>query len=330
MAISKDEQARTEQARQVIPAALVPKITKARPWQSLGQALFPYLLILPTFGFVAAFTIWPTIYAAIQSTIKPARNVKLEAKFVGFQNYLDLFDSSTVIGQEDNFPLIFTNTLAFVIVVVPTCVILAFLLALLLNQKFRATAVYRTAIFYPVLLPLISAASIWAFFFADNFGLLNTVLRGLGLSPLGWTRDPFWALPAIMLVVIWKQTGFYMIFYLAGLQNLPTDIYEAAQLDGANVLQRLLRLTIPLLNGTTLFVLIIAGVSTFQTADPLYVLGLGQPNNRSNLILFYIFQRFNEPRDLGYVYAMTILLLAMLLVFTIANFLFLEKRGNYE
>jgi sn-glycerol 3-phosphate transport system permease protein len=133
-----------------------------------------------------------------------------------------------------------------------------------------------------------------------------------------------------MLVVIWKQTGFYMIFYLAGLQNLPSDIYEAAQLDGATAWRKIRSLTIPLLNGTTLFVLVVAGVNAFQTADPLYILGLGQPNNRSNLILFYIYQRFSEPRDLGYVYAMTILLLAMLLIFTVSNFLFLERRANYE
>ena len=256
--------------------------------------------------------------------------MRQQAEFVGLKNYFDLFDENTVIGQADNFPRIFANTIVFVAVTVPVCLILSFLLALLLNQKLRATALYRTGIFYPVLLPLISAASVWAFFFADNFGLLNTLLRTIGVSPLGWTRDPNLALFSIMLVVIWKQTGFYMIFYLSAMQNLPSDIYEAAALDGANAIQRMLRLTVPLLNGTTLFVLVIAGVAHFQTADPLYVLGQGQPNNRSNLILYYIFQRYDEPKDLGYVYAMTILLLGLLLLFTIANFLFLERRGNYE
>jgi sn-glycerol 3-phosphate transport system permease protein len=256
--------------------------------------------------------------------------VRQQAEFVGLQNYFDLFDNNTVIGQADNFPRIFINTLAFVAVTVPVSVILAFLLALLLNQKMRLTPLYRTSIFYPVLLPLISAASIWAFFFADNFGLLNTILRAIGLSNQGWTRDPNWALICIMLVVIWKQTGFYMIFYLAGMQNLPQDIYEAAQLDGASAWRRMLNLTIPLLNGTTLFVLVVAGVNSFQTADPLYALGEGNPANRSNLILYFIYQRLNQPRDQGYIYAMTILLLVMLLVFTIFNFIFIERRANYE
>jgi sn-glycerol 3-phosphate transport system permease protein len=121
-----------------------------------------------------------------------------------------------------------------------------------------------------------------------------------------------------------------MIFYLAGMQNLPQDIYEAAQLDGASAWRRMLNLTIPLLNGTTLFVLVVAGVNSFQTADPLYALGEGNPANRSNLILYFIYQRLNQPRDQGYIYAMTILLLVMLLVFTIFNFIFIERRANYE
>jgi sn-glycerol 3-phosphate transport system permease protein len=298
--------------------------------KTISSSIFPYLLILPTFVLIAAFTFVPVINALIQSTVKPPKTVRQTAEFVGIKNFLDLFDESTVIGQSDNFPRIFVNTLVFVAVTVPICVVLSFLIALLLNQKLKLSGLYRTAVYYPVLLPLISAASIWAFFFADTFGFLNTVLRGVGLSPIGWTREPGWALPAIMIVIIWKQTGFYMIFYLAGLQNLPQDIYEAAALDGASAWRRMLSMTIPLLNGTTLFVLVIAGTNAIQTADPLYVLGQGQPNNHSNLMLYYIYQKLEEPKDQGYVYAMTILLLGMLLVFTIINFSLLDRRGNYE
>lgn len=329
MAISEDKHIDTE--RRGRPAAPVPTIhLKRSPFQALGRAAFPYLLVLPTFIFIAAFTLWPTLNAAVQSTIKPPLTVRQQAEFVGLKNYADLFDPNTVLGQSDNFPRVFTNTIVFAAVTVPVAVVLAFLLAILLNQKLAAMGVYRTSIFYPVLLPMISAASIWAYFFADNIGLLNTLLRTLNLPAVGWTRDPVWALPSIMIVVIWKQVGFYMIFYLAGLQNLPSDIFEAAQLDGANAWQRITKLTLPLLSGTTLFVLIIAFENAFQTADPLYVLGEGNPNNRSNLILYYIYQLFTEPRNQGYVYAMTIILLGMLAVLTIANFFFIERRAHYE
>lgn len=326
MAISKEVE-----ERQSATATASNLINYKRPFrQVLSKATLPYLLILPTFIFIAAFTIFPTIYAAIQSTIQPALTPDQPAQFVGFQNYADLFDNNTVIGQSDNFPRVFVNTLVFAAVTVPVSMILAFLLALLLNQKLRAIAIYRMAIFYPVLLPLISAASIWAFFFADTFGLFTTILNVFGVQSPGWTRDPNWALPSIMLVVVWKQVGFYMIFYLAALQNLPTDVYEAAALDGANAWNRLKSFTIPLLNGTTLFVLVIAVEAAFQTADPLYVLGEGNPNNRSNLILYFIYQNFNEPTMQGYVFAMTMLLLAILLVFTIINFVVLERRTYYE
>lgn len=333
MAISKDTKLTEEQqATPAVSGSTQVSVSRYKPsfGQMLKRSMFPYLLILPTFVFIAAFTIWPAINTAIQSTFKPGKPGGKPGGFVGLQNYSDLFDSSTVIGQSDNFTRVLINTLVFAAVTVPVSMLLAFGLALLLNQKLRSVSIYRVSIFYPVLLPLISAASIWAFFFADNFGVLNTILRFVGLQPLGWWRDPNWALPSIMLVVIWKQVGFYMIFYLAGLQNLPTDIYEAAQLDGASAWNRLLSLTVPLLNGTTLFVLVIAVESAFQTADPLFVLGQGQPNNRSSLLLFFIYQHFLEPQDIGYVYAMTILLMLMLLVFTVANFIYLERKSYYE
>jgi sn-glycerol 3-phosphate transport system permease protein len=299
-------------------------------WQRLGRGTFPYLLILPTLVMILAFTIWPTINAGIQSTIKQPILARYQPEFVGLQNYFDLFDENTVIGQSDNFPRIFVNTIVFVAVTVPVSVGLGFLLALLLNQKLRGISLFRTAIFYPVMLPFLGAASIWAYLYADNIGFINIILHDLGLERIGWTRDANLVLVSLMLVAIWKQTGFYMIFYLAGLQNLPQDIYEAAQLDGARAWQRVLRLTVPLLNGTTLFVIIVAGTNAFQTADPLYALGQGQPNNRSNLILYEIFRRYTEPHDQGYVYAMTMVLLAMLLIFTLANFLIVERRTHYE
>ncbi len=322
-----------EQAISTSGAAVAEPLTAPlRPpfWQMVGRGVFPYLLILPTVVMIATFTIWPTINAAIQSTIKQPITARYQPEFVGLQNYLDLFDESTVIGQSDNFPRIFVNTLVFVVVTVPISVGLAFFLALLLNQKIRGISGFRVSIFYPAMLPFLGAASIWAYLYADNIGFFNIVLTWLGMGRVGWTRDANLVLVSLMLVAIWKQTGFYMIFYLAGLQNLPTDIYEAAALDGANGWQRVLRLTVPLMNATTLFVVVIAGTNAFQTADPLYALGQGQPNNRANLILYEVFRRYTEPRDQGYVYAMTIVLLLLLLAFTLINFILVERRAHYE
>jgi len=298
--------------------------------QKALKLLLPYLLILPTFAFVGTFTFWPTINAAILSTFSPPLTAKDKTVFVGLQNYRDLFDQNTIIGREDRFPRVMENTLLFVAVTVPVRVILGFLLAVLLNISIRGTVLYRSAVFYPVLLPGIGAAALWAYMFADNFGLINYLLHFAKLPSIGWTRDALWALPAIMIVVIWNSSGYTMIFYLAGMQQISNELYEAAQLDGASAFQRMRYITIPLVSGTTLFILITTGIGAFLSAEPQFVLGRGGPNNHSNMILYFIIQRFIVPGNFGYANALTILLLGMLLVFTAFNFIVIERRAHYE
>ncbi len=305
-------------------AVNAPGVRRNRTW----QRVLPYLLVLPTFLFILTFTLWPTVSSVIQSTIKTGSTVRSESRFVGLQNYLDLFNPNVEIGQ--TFPRVFANTLVFVIVTVPVSIILAFFLALLLNRKMRAIGFFRFAFFYPVVMPLIGAASVFAFIYADNIGLANTVLRGLGIPTHAWIGDATWATIAVMIVAIWKQTGFYMILYLAGLQSLPTDVYEAADLDGASTWKKIRSITLPLLSGTTLFVLTTAAANAFQTVDQLYALGEGAPADRSNLMLYFVFQRYNERANTGYVNAITVILLVILLGFTLFNFLVLERRVYYE
>ncbi len=295
-----------------------------RPW----RLALPYLLILPTFLFIFTFTLWPTVSAVIQSTIKPGPTVHSPDKNVGLQNYLDLLDPETDIGQA--FPRVLFNTLIFVGVTVPVSIVLAFTLALMLNRKMRAMGFFRFAFFYPVLMPLISAGSIFAFIYADNIGLANVVIHSFGFRTHPWLGDPFWTPIAVMIVALWKQTGFYMIIYLAALQTLPGDVYEAADLDGATVWHKIRRITIPLLSGTTLFVLVSAAANAFQMVDMLYALGEGVPNDKSNLLLYFIFQRFKNRTDIGYINAITVILLVILLTFTVFNLTFLERRTHYE
>lgn len=309
-------------------ASLSPAEARAARSARLRRRLLPYLLVLPTFAFIATFTLWPAVSAIIQSTIRPGPTVHIPDKFVGLDNYRDLFDPTTDIGQ--SFPRVLTNTLLFVIVTVPVCMAFAFFLALALNRKLRAIGFFRFAFFYPVLMPMLGAASIFAFIYADNIGLANVVAHSFGLPTHMWIGDPFWTPLAIMVVAIWKQSGFYMIIYLAGLQALPTDVYEAASLDGASAWRKLTRITWPLLSGTTLFVIISATANAFQMVDQLYALGQGVPDDKSNLILYFIFQKYNERANTGYVNAITVILLAILMCVTVFNFIFLERRAYYE
>lgn len=293
----------------------------------LWQRILPYLLILPTFAFVFLFTLLPTANALIQSLYQPG-NVRIPTRYVGLQNYLDLFNPNTLMGAD--FLRIAGNTLIYVFTTVPISMAIGFFLAILLNRKIRGLGLFRFAFFYPVLIPMIGAGSIFAFLYADQIGLLNTILRSFGLPTIKWIGDPNWTLVAIIMVSIWKQAGFCMIMYLAGLQGLSQDIYEAAELDGANAWQKIRRITFPLLGGTTLFILTTSIAASFQMVDHLFALGEGQPVQRSNLLLYFVFQKYNEPRNQGYVSAITVIILLALLLFTAINFWLWERRTHYE
>ncbi len=294
----------------------------------LTARLFPYFLVAPTLIFVLLFTLLPTFQSVTGSLYRPPLTVKQQPAYVGLQNYVDLFDDANTTRPDisDAFPKILLNTVVFTFATVLISVPLAFAVALLLNRKLKWLGLWRFSLFYPALLPIIGAASIWSFLYADNIGLINTVLKSFGLSGVKWIGLPGMTLVSVIIVICWKQVGYYMIFYLAGLQSIPRDIYEAADLEGANLWQQIRYITLPLLNRTTLFILVVAVTGGFQTVEQLQALGQGGPNESSNLMLYYIFQKFAEPRNLGYVNAITVILLLMLMVFTVANFYFFEWR----
>lgn len=299
-----------------------------RTSKPITQRLFPYFLIAPTLIFVLIFTLFPAFNSVRDSLYKPARNARDAPEFVGLQNYIDLFNPDHFIGT--SFTLVIGNTLVFTAATVVISVPLALGFALLLNRRLLFMGIWRFSLFYPSLLPLIGAASIWAFLFSDTVGLINTVLRTFGLRGLNWLGDPNVVLWSVITVNIWKQSGYFMIFYLAGLQGIPRDMYEAADLDGANYWQQFYSLTLPMLRRTTLFILVIAFTFAFQTVEQLQALGAGGPGNRSNLLLYFIFQSIGERRNWGYVNAMTVILVLILLVFTVSNFVFFERGKEDE
>ncbi|MFN8528610.1 MAG: sugar ABC transporter permease [Anaerolineae bacterium] len=289
----------------------------------LFRILLPYLMVAPTLILIGIFTLYPAVNSVIDSLYRPARIAADPPVYVGLQNYIDLFNPDHFIGAP--FVQIIGQTLQFAIATVVLSVPLALCFALLLNQKIRFQALWRFSLFYPSLLPLIGAASIWAFLFSDSVGLINSVIRSFGGRGANWLGDPNLILWSVIVVNVWKQAGYFMIFYLAGLQNIPRDFYEAASLDGASPWQQFRFLTFPLLRRTTLFILVIAFTFAFQTVEQLQVMGLGNPGNRGNLLLYYIFQTIPERRNWGYVNAMTVILVLILLVFTVTNFVLFER-----
>ena len=291
--------------------------------------LVPYLLVAPTLILVLMFNVIPAIQTVNDSLYKPARGLNSADKppdFVGLQNYQDLFDESHYIGSR--FLKTLQNTAVFALATVILGVPLGLLMAILLNRRIRFMGLWRFSVFYPSLLPLIGAASIWSFIFSDSIGLANAVLRSLGHPGLNWLGDPDLVLGSVIIVNIWKQAGYFMIFFLAGLQNIPKDFYEAASLDGATDFQQFIWLTLPLLRRTILFVLVISFTFAFQTVEQLQALGEGGPADSANLLLYLVFQNISERRNWGYVNAMSIILVGMLLIFTVSNFVLFERQED--
>jgi sn-glycerol 3-phosphate transport system permease protein len=302
------------------PALMYSPFPRRKP---LFERLLPYLMIAPTFLIVFLFTLKPAISAVIDSTLKPARLAQDPAAFVGLQNYADLFNPTHHLGAR--FGGILMNTILFAFGTVAIGMPLALGFALLINRQLPLRGLWRFGFVYPSLLPLIGAASIWAFIYADQVGLLAAVLRTANPN---WLGSPGLVLGAVIVVNVWSQTGYYMLLFLAGLQGIPRDLYEAAELDGANYWQQLLRLTLPLLRRTTLFVLTVSFTFAFQAVELLQGLTEGGPGDRSNLILYFIYQNIGERRNWGHINAITVLLAVIVLVFTLSSFLFFERGGR--
>jgi sn-glycerol 3-phosphate transport system permease protein len=280
------------------------------------------LLILPTAAFVALFTAWPVLLSIYQSFFRQRMTIARfrEPTFIGFGNYVELF-------TDPYFIQVIKNTLIYVIGTVPISIMLGFLFSLLVNRKVKGVGIFRLAFFHPMVMPMVSAATIWLFLFTPDYGLFNTALRFLGYSgPENWTGNPNLALLSVMIVAIWKNAGYYMIFYLAGLQNIPQNVYEAAALDGANGWQTLWRITFPLLRRTTVFIITVAFIDAFRTIDHIFVLTSGGPSRASTVLLFELWdQRFGN-QDIGIAAAITVIFILVLLAFTITNFMVSERK----
>lgn len=306
----------------------------------------PYALIFPTFFFIVVFTIYPTFDVIRQSQTyfhpnRPDRVMDTDLALpgiveeersirgphdVGLAYFEAMINPATTEGQI--FYQVMKNTFVYTIVTVPVSMFLAFLFALLVHRAVKWIGLARVALFYPTMLPMVSAATIWLFFFTPEYGLWNSALKTLGYQGAeNWIINPNLGLISLMIVAIWKNAGYFMIFYLAGLQGLPDDIYEAADLDGANWWRKTIDITLPLLRRTTLFVSVIAIISAFQNIDHALVLTNELVTGEADLLLYEIYQQRFVLQNYGFSNALTVVMIAILLLFTIANFM-LSERGN--
>jgi sn-glycerol 3-phosphate transport system permease protein len=286
------------------------------------ESLYAWLLLLPAAALLALFTHYPAVanlWHSFYSTPKAAR----PAKFIGIDNYRALVDDPI-------FWQALTNNLWYALGTIPLSIALALLMAVWVNERLPGRGFLRLAYFTPTVLPMIAVANIWLFFYTPEYGLLEQFTNALGFGRHNWLGSKSTALPALMAVTIWKEAGFFMIFYLAALQSMSPHLAEAAAIEGASRGHFFRRITFPLLMPTTLFVLVNAVINAFRLVDHVVVMTRGGPDNATALLLYYIFEIGFRFWDSSYAAALTMVLLTLLAVVAILQFVFLERRTHYQ
>ncbi len=284
--------------------------------------LYGALLLLPAAVLLGVFAYLPTITTVIQSLFLPGfRNEP--AQFVGLENYQYLFDDPT-------FWKVARNNLIYALGTIPTSIALALVMALFVNGRLPGRGLVRMAYFTPTILPMIAAANIWMFFYAPQIGLFNKLLGALGFSGANWLGDPSLALGSIIVMSVWKEAGFFMIFYLAALQAIPPELKEAADLEGTSRFSYFWRVTFPLLMPTTLFVLINALINAVRVIDHLFILTKGGPNNATNLLLYYVYENAFAFFDRTTAATITVVILVVLALVATLKFTLLDRRTHYQ
>ncbi|HHY21224.1 MAG TPA: sugar ABC transporter permease [Bacilli bacterium] len=281
-----------------------------------------WLFLLPSLIFLIMFTLYPMIKTFYMSFFQADLSTA-EPIYLGLDNF-------KMMLEDEVFRKAFMNNLWFAVGTVPTSVFLGVLLAILVNRTMLGSGLARTFFFYPVVIPMVTAAFIWLFFYTPEYGMINQLLKMFGAGELNLLGNSSTALIAIMVLVIWKEAGFFMIFYLAALQNIPKELIEASYIDGASKWMQFRKIVFPLLMPTTLFSFIIAMTNAFKTVDQLVVMTQGGPNNASNLLLYYIYESTFRFMDYGKAATATVVVLVMMLVIAAIQFFGTDRKIHYS
>ena len=289
-------------------------------WALVRPRLTPYMFIAPNLLLFSVFVFFPLLYAAYISVHQ--WSLIDTPDFVGARNY-------TRLMSDRQFWQSLTNTVIYSAATVPTSLILGLFLAIGLNRKLAGRTILRSIYFLPVVVSSVATAVIAAWLFNDNYGIINAVLKSVGIGPVAWLSTPRWALPSIILTTLWVRIGFCMVVYLAALQSISPSYYEAAVIDGATRPQQFRFVTWPLLRPTTFLLLILNVIYSFQVFDLIYVMTGGGPGFSTTMIVQYIYQAAFASSEMGYASAMGIVLFAMILVFTLVQWLINRRTEQF-
>ena len=282
-----------------------------------------WLFLAPSLLLFAVFVVLPVVAAfGISFT---SWDLFTPAHFAGLANYRQL------LFEDKLFHKVLGNTAVYVVGTVPVQMILALGVALLLNRGVWGQNALRVIYFLPVVSSTVAVALIWSWIFNSNFGVLNALLSALGVQDLpGWLNSSKWALPALIIVAIWQGLGYSMVLFLAGLQGIGREAYEAGELDGAVGWKKHWYITLPLLSPTTFFVAIVSLIGSFQVFDLAFVMTQGGPANATNTIVYYIYQNAFQFYRMGYASAAAMILFAIILAFTLLQYRLQSRWVHYD
>ncbi len=268
-----------------------------------------YWFVLPYAIFFLVFVAYPLCFSFI--LIFHRWNIVTPMEWIGLKNFVRL-------AQDPLFFKSLTNTLTFLLIHIPLQIVLALSCAMLLNRKIRLRGFFRSIYFLPVVVSGVAVTILWQQLYAYDYGVLNTLLRSLGLPSVPWLVDSSWAMPSIAIMATWKNVGIYIVLFLAGLQNIPTELYEAASIDGATTVKRFWHITLPLLNPTIVVIVVLSTIGGFSLFIEPYVLTGGGPMQSTLSGMLYIYNQaftfghMGYAATLGFVFALIILMVVLL------------------
>lgn len=293
-------------------------------WQRLrsrSNERVGYLFILPSFIHIMFFLIVPIVFSLYLSLHDWNGPSFQNAPYIGLANY-------RFLAGDTRFWRAMRNSGYYTLLSVPLGMAISLVIALVMNQKLRGVYLFRTLFFMPVISSWVAVSVVWITLLDPNVGLLNYILKLAGLPAINWLGDPRWAMFSIVLIAIWKGAGFNMVIWLAGLQAVPQELYEAAAIDGANRWQSFWRITLPLLAPTTFFMAITGVIGSFQVFSPIYVITKGGPLDSTDVVVFRIFQRAFQEFKMGYASAQAWVLFAVIFLLTLLQLWYMRRRGE--
>jgi len=292
-------------------------------WGLIQQRLTPYLFLLPALLILALTVFWPALQAFYLSFTRYEYDLTQAPQWVGLANFRRLW-ADPVFWQT------LRNTVVYLVGVVPILVVAPLALAILVNQKLRSINWFRAAYYTPVVISMVVAGIAWNGLYAEN-GLLNQLLKHLGISTTGgipWLTSPKWAIFSVMAVTVWKGLGYYMVIYLAGLQSIPADLYEAAAIDGSDGIRKHWDITVPLMKPYLVLVAAISAISATKVFEEVYIMTQGGPRNSSKTMVYYLYEQAFQNLEMSYACTIGLVLFLTILGLSILNLKLSELRGG--